>query len=154
MIFQHIRHNSKTLCFLTGMSNIKKLHYLVFLSFTSTFALILWWTSANISVPVNTMIVPIQWAKVNGFWKYIIENNKEKNFLSVITKVTVKDAHSVVSMYTLLMHIYCVTTLSNKKPHNSGTPAFKKGTWKVSLFVALLACSIKLEEYIRNPGSE
>lgn len=90
-------------------------------------------------------MVPNQCAKVNGFWKYIIENNREKNFLRVITKVTVNEAHSVVKIYTLLMHIYCVMTLRIKKAHSMGIPRFKKGILLISLFVASLECSIKLE---------
>ncbi|KAL0133132.1 hypothetical protein PUN28_000713 [Cardiocondyla obscurior] len=35
---------------------------------------------------MKTSIVPIQWYIVNGFLKYTIENNNDRNFRSVITK--------------------------------------------------------------------
>lgn len=60
----------------------------------------------NITVPINTKRVPIQWYKVKGFLKYKILNSKLANFRNVMTRVTVNDEHSVVKKYTELMHTY------------------------------------------------
>lgn len=63
-------------------------------------------TSANNKVPVKTRIVPNQCIKVNGFLKYTIDRINDMNFLKVMTKVTVRDEHSVVKTYTELIHMY------------------------------------------------
>lgn len=44
----------------------------------------------------------------------MIEKINEKNFLKVITSVTVRDVHSVVKTNTELMHRYCVRTFPIK----------------------------------------
>ena len=41
-----------------------------------------------------------------------MENSSEQNFLSVSTRVTVSDAHSVVRMKTALMQMYWVKVFS------------------------------------------
>lgn len=63
-------------------------------------------------VPAKTITVPTQWYKVKEFWKYQMENSSEQNFLSVRTRVTVSDAHSVVRMKTALMQMYWVKVFS------------------------------------------
>ena len=62
------------------------------------FLLIIPGISENNKVPANTIAVPIQCTNVNGFSKYQIENNSDKNFRSVTTRVTVRLAHSLVSL--------------------------------------------------------
>lgn len=71
-------------------------------------------TSVYRSVPKKTTAVPIQCQTVKGFWKYMMEKMRLKNFLKVTTKVTVSDAHSVVRMKTPRMHTYCVMTFINR----------------------------------------
>lgn len=51
----------------------------------------------KIKVPPKTKNVPNQWASVKGLSKYTILKTKDKNFLRVITNVTVREEHSVVN---------------------------------------------------------
>ena len=51
-------------------------------------------------VPPNTRAVPSQWYTVNGFLKYRMEKRRLINLRSVMTRVTVRLAHSVVSTNT------------------------------------------------------
>lgn len=75
-------------------------------------------TPANSAVPVNTRAVPIQCCIVNGFWKYRIENNRERNFRKVMMRVTTSEGHSVVSMKTPEIHVYLQTMSRNYTERN------------------------------------
>lgn len=63
-------------------------------------------TSVYSSVPRKTTAVPSQCHTVKGFWKYITEMIRLRNFRRVTTRVTVSEAHSVVRMNTPRMHTY------------------------------------------------
>ena len=65
-------------------------------------------TSENTRVPPKTSAVPNQWRLVNGFAKYQMEKRRERNFLRVTTRVTVRLAHSVVRTNTAEMQRYWV----------------------------------------------
>lgn len=47
----------------------------------------------------------------------------DTNFLKVTTNVTVSDVHSVLNLNTLLMQMYCVTTLTINEINPVGMPA-------------------------------
>lgn len=63
-------------------------------------------TSVYSRVPRKTTAVPNQCQAVKGFWKYMMEKMRLRNFLSVTTRVTVSEAHSVVRMKTPRMQTY------------------------------------------------
>ena len=67
-------------------------------------------TSVYSRVPRKTTPVPTQCHEVKGFWKYMMEKMRLRNFLRVTTSVTVSEAHSVVRMKTPRMHTYLKTT--------------------------------------------
>lgn len=63
-------------------------------------------TSVYIRVPMKTNKVPSQCHRVKGFWKYRMEKMRLTNLRRVTTRVTVREAHSVVRMKTPRMHTY------------------------------------------------
>ena len=71
-------------------------------------------TSENTSVPPKTSAVPSQWRVVKGLAKYQMEKRRERNFLKVTTRVTVKLAHSVVRTKTAEMQRYWVMMLPTR----------------------------------------
>ena len=69
-----------------------------FFDASTLFFLIIPGMSENNKVPAKTIAVPIQCTIVNGLSKYQMENNSDKNLRSVTTRVTVRLAHSLVSL--------------------------------------------------------
>lgn len=75
------------------------------------------------------------------------------NLRSVTTRVTVNDAHSVVSTNTELMHKYCVKQLAIKKIHTIGIAAPISGMATGSLAFAMATCSAILLNINKKPGN-
>ena len=71
-------------------------------------------TSEKTRVPPKTSAVPSQWRVVKGLEKYQMEKRRERNFLRVTTRVTVKLAHSVVRTKTAEMQRYWVMMLPTR----------------------------------------
>ena len=71
-------------------------------------------TSENTRVPPKTRTVPSQWRVVKGLLKYQMEKRRERNFLKVTTRVTVRLAHSVVRTKTAEMQRYWVMMLPRR----------------------------------------
>ena len=83
--------------------------------------------SEKMMVPPNTRKVPNQWTRVKGFWKYQMEKRSERNFLTVTTRVTVRLAHSLVRIKTLLIQIHWVMMLPRSQSIMLGTARLMTG---------------------------
>lgn len=83
----------------------------------------------------------------------MIENSNETNLRSVTTKVTVRDAHSVVKTYTERIQRYCVTQFPIKYSHIIGIPMFTIGRYTGADALLINKCSQMLLNSRRNPGN-